>query len=350
MTNKNNLLSDVVVIRPLIIVLVVLTHSLAIYSGAWEPIEGYKPVEFYWWLSKFLQCFCMPAIIFIAGYVYGYQVLYQKKEYPFIKFAKNKFKRLIIPSIFFSVIYFFMFYYNENDFSLSNCIISILSGCGHLWFLPMLFWGFLALNLVSKLKINVLLLTIIFIGLSLLPLNIPFGIGSFLHYFIYIYLGFLTYKYKDSLINKVCNLSFIGVNTIIFFILFFIITIYSITLDDSLKLATNVFDKGINYLQIRILSLTLGVYGILMVYIIANYFTSIKKIIPANFVYESSKICYGIYIYHQFLLVIIYYHTSLPLILNEYLLPIFSFILVLMTTIIMTKATLKTKFGRYLVG
>ena len=38
--NQNKLIQEVVVIRPILIVLLVFYHAFAIYSGAWAPIEG----------------------------------------------------------------------------------------------------------------------------------------------------------------------------------------------------------------------------------------------------------------------------------------------------------------------
>lgn len=345
--NKQKLLTDVVIIRPLIIILVVLTHSLAIYSGAWEPVGNSQNIEVYRWLSKLLQSFRMPTIIFIAGYVYGYQIITLNKKYAFKEFLKNKFKRLIVPSIFFSIIYFFLFYY-ETNYSILGAIVKILSGCGHLWFLPMLFWGFIALNIVSRIKMNVIISTLFFTIISLLPLNfIPFGIGNLFGNFIYVYLGFITYQYKDLIISKLCNIKFIISSVVIFFSLFIIITLFNSNQPTEFD---SLFQKGKTLMLFKSGAVFLAVIGILIVYVITNYFTVKKKLIPHDYVYEASNVCYGIYVFHQFLLIYLYYHTQLPYVINGYLLPIISFSIVLIVSILMTKFALMTKIGRLLIG
>lgn len=64
---KYPLLNDVVVIRPVVIALLVVMHAFTKVPDYLEIPQGY------WWFSQFLRCFRMPVIIFIAGYVFGYQ-------------------------------------------------------------------------------------------------------------------------------------------------------------------------------------------------------------------------------------------------------------------------------------
>ena len=142
-------LLDAVVIRPLIIGIVVIYHAFIIYSGGWEEPVGFQPVKWYGWIAKFFNTFQMPAIIFVSGYIYGYQQLTLGRFDSLKDIVIKKFKRLVLPSVFFSLIYFFMFYRWE-DYTFLSSVLKILSGVGHLWFLPMLFWCFV----VGKILVN----------------------------------------------------------------------------------------------------------------------------------------------------------------------------------------------------
>ena len=148
---KKRLLTDVVIIRPLIIGLLVVYHAFIIYNGGWREPIGFVPVKAYGWIADFLHSFRMQVIIFIAGYVYSYQVLSLKRDESLGKIVTKKFKRLILPSLFFSLIYFFMFY-DYSGYTIWSGAVKILSGAGHMWFLPMLFWCFVfgkLLNIIN---------------------------------------------------------------------------------------------------------------------------------------------------------------------------------------------------------
>lgn len=58
---------------------------------------------------------------------------------------------------------------------------------------------------------------------------------------------------------------------------------------------------------------------------------------------------WDIYIYHQFILMIIYYNLPVYVI-NKYLLPFIALIIGGILSYILVKYTLKTKFGKWLIG
>jgi fucose 4-O-acetylase-like acetyltransferase len=117
--HNSNLLSDVVVIRNILIVLLVFYHAFAIYSGAWKPIAGFPIVKAYWWFDKLSYAFMLELFVFISGFVFGYQVR-QKGESKLQ--AKSlfwgKFKRLIVPSIFFSLLYMLIWVTSSNPYNI----------------------------------------------------------------------------------------------------------------------------------------------------------------------------------------------------------------------------------------
>lgn len=109
-TNKTNFLTEVAIIRPILVVLLVFYHAFAHYSGAWEPIDGYPAIRDYWWLDWLSYAFMLEMFVFISGYVFGFQVRTKGVE----KLnAKNllwgKFKRLMIPCMVFSFLYILFF-------------------------------------------------------------------------------------------------------------------------------------------------------------------------------------------------------------------------------------------------
>lgn len=90
-----------------------------------------------------MSSFGIEMFTFISVYVYAYQLIELKRTPTFFKILKNKSRRLILPSIFFSLIYYFMFKFdNLNNTDFINALYSIIIGQGDLLFLPMLFWCF----------------------------------------------------------------------------------------------------------------------------------------------------------------------------------------------------------------
>lgn len=165
------MLPDVCIIRFILIFLLVLYHAFAIFSGDWASLDGYPEIESYWWIGKISYSFMLEAFVFISGYVFGYQV--SRKPYKLaLKFlVKNKAKRLLLPCVVFSVIYYCFFY----DFHRPIYVIaySIIQGTGHLWFLPMLFWCFIFTSLVEKTGISrnyIVFITLLMSFGSVIPL------------------------------------------------------------------------------------------------------------------------------------------------------------------------------------
>ena len=113
------LLNDVVIIRPLAIFLLVVWHSFIIYTGGWKQPENFKPIETYWWIAKGSYACMLELFVFISGYVFA---LGLEKKNPTLKnVLVGKFKRLIIPSIIFSLVYYVMFY-DIHNFSISSSL------------------------------------------------------------------------------------------------------------------------------------------------------------------------------------------------------------------------------------
>ena len=102
----------------------------------------------------------------------------------------------LLPCLFFGIIYYMMFYDLQSPWY--NIIWKLLNGCGHLWFLPMIFWCFVLMCLIECPSIyqstNILrykLTMIAALCFSLInPLMfLPLGIGNAGNFFIY----FFTY-------------------------------------------------------------------------------------------------------------------------------------------------------------
>lgn len=182
---QKQLLTNVAIIRPLLIVLLVFYHAFAIYSGSWAPIDGFPEIKAYWWLDKLSYAFMLETFVFVSGYVFGYQVRIKgEKKLEAKSLFFSKFKRLIIPSIVFSLIYIVLF--KDISQPVEITIKEIIEGVGHMWFLPMLFWCFACVWVIEKLRMRpqyVLPLLMLCSIFSFVPL--PLQLNKTMYYMLF---------------------------------------------------------------------------------------------------------------------------------------------------------------------
>ena len=134
-------LDEISFIRPILIILLVAFHAFAPWDGSWPCFDGYQDNGLYWWIAKTTYSFMLPAFVFLSGYVWSYQREFLGRKETLKVLAIKKFKRLIVPSVVFSLAYICLIE-NTSTGALS-LIENIISGTGHMWFLPMLFICFI---------------------------------------------------------------------------------------------------------------------------------------------------------------------------------------------------------------
>ena len=344
--SSKKLLYEVSIIRPIIIYLLVFLHSFTKINNGGGIVRDYHLPDFYQWMCYFISGFRIETIALVAGYVFSYQCNDLKRSYKFWPFVKKKVHRLIIPMLFFGTIYYFMFFLSLRPFSIKHFAISILSGCGHLWFLPMLFWCFLSIWVIDHYKLSSLRLLFILAFFSLLPLNsLPLGFGRFPHFLFFVYAGYYLWLKRSFLLQNALKSSII----FIFIILYFALVIISQTILCSTynELFLN---KICYYFVSSSLRLLMSCCGILSLYLVVCRFVTKEDYKPKQFVINASDNCYGLYVYHQFVLVWLYFYSPLYDLCNEYLLPWVGFVITFFLSMLLTRLTLKTKLGTYLIG
>lgn len=349
MTNQKIMLNDVVIMRPLAIFLLVVWHSFIIYAGGWKEPVNFQPVETYWWLAKFSYAFMLELFVFISGYVFSLSL--QKRNYKFSQLVVSKLKRLIVPSILFSLIYFFMFY-DLSQFTIASFVLDILSGCGHMWFLPMLFWVTLLGYAIDKIEISEMvkmLLVLCLPALSILP--VPFRIGSALYYIPFFYVGMIVFRKKSSIIDRFSN----SLNTSIlwggvFAVAFVLGTLLIRDILPQYKAISESFiAKGMIIELSTYAKLIYSALGVFFTYIFVNYLLKKTDVGVPNWMSHFNKMCFGMYLFQQFILQVLYYKTSLPVLVGSYWLPWVGLSVTLIISYILTMLSLKTKIGQLLM-
>lgn len=347
---KTKYLSDVVIIRLVLIVLLVLYHSFAIYNGAWQMPEGVNDVKSYWWVASFSYSFMLEAFVFVSGYVFGFQVREKfQGKLGFDTCILKKAKRLLIPSVVFSSLYFLCFNVGK-DISWGGQLYNIINGEGHIWFLPMLFWCFVALFLIEKLHLEekyVLALAVLASIFSLLTL--PLRISSAAYYFIFFYTGYCIMR------NGVDISTFLNKKNIIVFgilyLLIFVLSKVMLNTEWILGLTQESIPYKLLYHLIgRVCRIIYAALGVAFIYLLINYLLNNKIIIVTPGMIKLSGYCFGVYIFQQFILMPFVHNSEIIALFGTFGLPWVAFIFALIVSIVLTWVTRQTKVGRALIG
>lgn len=339
-TLKKKLLYEVSYIRPFVIFLLVFMHSFSHIKYIEIDSHNVELLSVYQWMIDFIRGFRIETIAFVAGYVFSYQTNDLNKRSSFWSFVKKKILRLIVPMLFFSSIYYFIFIYKAETFSFDTFIIEVLSGAGHLWFLPMLFWCFLFIWIIDYYKLVLAWMFLILAILTLIPVfDLPLGFSRLPQFLFYVYSGYCLWINKQRLLN--CTQS----NGVIVILIIGYI---------ALVFLENLFITGWNlYLDFiwrHSIILVKACIDILALYSIVYRYTNRQGFQPSEMVVATSGICYGVYVFHQFILKFLYTYTNIYATFGDILTPWVGFAITLFFSIVLTKIVLKTNLGRFFIG
>ena len=286
--------------------------------------------------------------MFCSGYLFALTLT--RKRQSFWEIAKSKAKRLLLPSVVFSAIYVALLY-DTTSRSVGNLLLTIVSGAGHMWYLPMLYWVMLMCYAVDKLECSnkwKILGLIALPVLSILPL--PLQINRAVYYALFFYLGMLIFRNRDVIISKIKSIKQVLLSLFIFVCIYAVgLYVREGGLMDVYTDSVNLITKAISIEIMEYIKIIYCTLGIIFIYILVNYFLEVKKVRVAPWVINLSGLCFGIYLFQQFILQILYYKTNLPSLVGPYWLPWVGLVVTLILSYLLTKLSLKTKVGRQLM-
>lgn len=203
-------------LRALLILIVVLGHSIIIYSSSWNQFTTINQVHFLDVLkNSVINSYQMQLFFSLSGYLFYYTVQKNKK---YLEFTIDKIKRLIIPFLGVGILFLvpIKMILNVPGFTkgsyIYNCFNAIIKmkHTGHLWFLVTLFIIFVLFFTLSKivkidkkdtkyilLDVVILLITLfsttkIAFFKNIIPQTTIYRVFSYAFWF---YLGFCINKY-----------------------------------------------------------------------------------------------------------------------------------------------------------
>lgn len=336
-------LDEVTLMRTILALLIVFMHSFTCYNGSWKQPAGYIDIPLYKWLSRISFAFTLEAFVFISGYLFAFQRITLKRTGGGINLITNKLKRLILPSIIFSALYFVIFYEYKG---LGDAMYSIINGCGHMWYLPMLFWCFVGGWLLEQVKIKDGWKMAFLIALNLFNIiSLPLRISTAFNYMVYFYGGCVVYKHSEKIKSLITSRRLVF-SWVIFVVVFVIcrpmrdVLTPNVSSSNIVKLLLVVGNHGCQLLY--------AWSGLVAFYGTTVYFTQRHQLSEATKKMAAS--CFGIYLLQQFILQGLYYITDFPIWVGPYWLPWLGFVIAVIISYLLSVLLLKTKIGRFLIG
>lgn len=207
------------------------------------------------------------------------------------------------------------------------------------------YWNYPPIRQISDNKKYKLIL---FVALCFSVVNpfmfVPLGFGRAFDFFIYFFMGYCIQTKRLSLpAVKRSNISIAIMLFAISFLLFMAIRTY-------VQVGDSIMEKASMLILKNICHTTNALSAIYLIYSFANAESVLSFLSDKPFLITLSGYCYGVYIYQQFILNIIYYQTQLPFVVNAYWLPWIATVATIVLSLLLCHFTLKTKIGRFLIG
>jgi len=350
--NSRTFLSNVAIIRPILIVLMVFYHAFAVYGGGWKPLEGFPEVKAYWWLDWLSYAFMLEMFVFLSGYVFGFQVRTKgEKKLESRSLFWGKFRRLIIPSIVFSLLYIVLL--QDISQSLLKTLYDLIVGVAHMWFLPMLFLCFAGVWIIEKLKLRSrhVIPLLLLCSLCSFP-SLPLRIGYAMYYLLFFYVGYIMQR-KNVDLDRFCTPLWIFGFAISFIIIFPPLTLFMKNVKEiliSVGVENQYALKMMKYFLSNVAQILYSSVGLSALFLAVGYIEKKRTSALPQWFVNVGVLCMGVYIFQQFILKVLYNHSNLPSILGPYWLPWVGFIAALSFSLLLSYLLRKLRVGRFLIG
>ncbi len=201
-------MNNVTFARTALIVLVVLGHSLAPWTGDWGYTEAVIDAPILGYISQWISTYHTITLTAISGFTYEY-IVDKRGGYLFNELLKKKTKRLLIPYFLVSVLWVIPLtsYFADitPDFVINKFVLG--KAPSQLWYLIMLFDVFVMFFplrlLINKSKWFYLLPPMLYVLGSLIgdQTNNYYQFFSALRFLSFFAIGHLVYQYKEKLFS-----------------------------------------------------------------------------------------------------------------------------------------------------
>ena len=285
--------------------------------------------------------------MFVSGYVFGFQV--RTKGEVKLKAGNlflSKAKRLMLPCAIFSLLYILIF--DDVTQPVEYTLYGLINGVAHMWFLPMLFLCFAFIWMIEKLHLKPKVVLPLLMLCSLLSVDgLPLRIGQTMYYMLFFYMGYALQRY-DVNMDRYYTKANAAISVILFLVLFFALTLLKES-RDSIFSSSALLVQIAKFITGRICMICYSGAGIFMLLTVFGYILKGTGGRVPKIVVEIGSLCFGVYLFQQFLLQLLYYHTELPNFIGPFATPWVGFVIALVASLLLSWSVRLTKIGRFII-
>lgn len=223
-----------------------------------------------------------------------------------------------------------------------------------MWFLPMLFWCFVGVWIVEKIQLkpnSILPILVVVSVVSFLPL--PLRLGRTMYYMLFFYVGYILQRENVSL-ERFYTLKHSVIVLVLFCLLFPAFTLLKEKLGhtsmEGIMFDNQLIIKALDFSLSKLLQIIYSFAGLAMLFLFVGYKEKMGKVEMPQWLINFGRLCFGVYLLQQFILVGLYDYTTIPSIVGCYWLPLIGFVITLIVSVLIAFLMMKTKTGRFLIG
>lgn len=310
MNKESRVLRELDYLKVIAILLVVIGHCTAIYTGGWiftSPVNS----SIYGLIASYIYTFHIPMLVFVSGAIYYYCRIKKGKYSNLKSLIINKFKRLIMPFLFIGIFYSIPIKYiiGMTDKNIINSIKSFILGIntGHLWYLLMLFNIFIFFYLYEKFILNKkysIIINLIVFSLLYTCSNMftnLFLINEAIQYSIFFYLGYEFFRSKDIIFPNLEKLQ----TKYLFIIIPILVTVsLGLILISKIQISNVILSKVFSLISV-VIAIVCIIICYLIVYLINNRMKNNMKKSIDKLIKVAGKYSFNIYLLHEPIIFII---------------------------------------------
>lgn len=333
-------LSNCTYVKTVLMLLVILYHSCAFWTGDWFTCNPIHKSILLSVLSGWLNSFHIYGFTLVSGYIYASK-WFGGGYTEFKPFATNKIKRLLVPYVFVSAIWaipFALFYLNYSGIDIIKKYALGISP-SQLWFMLMLFFAFMIFytltSFFEKHNVGGALTVLAIYGVGLVgSLILPNFLQIFTacQYLVFFWLGFKIRQYGSNNLMKIPSLVWIVVD-----VLLFILVQYLSGFDATIIKLINL---GLTFL--------LHIIGALMAFVVLQKLANRVNWKENKVFTLLSKNSMPVYLFHQ--QVIYVFISLLNGVVNPYIHAGINFVGALSISLLISTLLMKFKWTRFLIG
>ena len=200
--------------------------------------------------------------------------------------------------------------------------------------MPVLFWCFVAMWILEKIQIcdKIKLLLLLLIAITPCP-YIPFQLYRVPYYLLFFFAGYKVWQHGENFRLSVNSKNVMGFWSI-FAIIFIGFRILMANLAGFMELAP-LLSKLVFKTISTACKITYSSLGVIAIYTTAIWFTKSHQLY--KWYINIGSLCFGVYVFQEFIIKYIYYYTELPVIAGYIALPWITFMITLTLSLLLTK-------------